>query len=331
MCRSIWNGNTGLQEVPSAQKKAQPLSRLRGNELLLGCESPGVRSSPVFLLFRFVAPRQDQEKALDKYEAVVKSLQERSQQVLPLRYRRQPPPQPVPVEALCEYEGEQVRPSSARGDARGDGAGSGTGGTSSFSPAWWWLLQGERGKGRPRRGGKSRFCSRGAGGIWGKRSLAASHPPWGCCDSTALSHSHAPRAAVPARSRPKERPAAAGRSQPASPHAHRHRLSLGRAKGLGQRGRRPPRQRQAGDRARQLQPAQLPASPTRKGRARPWNRPLISARVGTRSPWLSQEAGLGACGLWQQERAQERLARARAAGQPGAGLGAVPALPPPLL
>uniref|UniRef100_A0A803VZJ6 Periplakin n=1 Tax=Ficedula albicollis TaxID=59894 RepID=A0A803VZJ6_FICAL len=34
----------------------------------------------------------DQEKALDKYEAVVKSLQERSQQVLPLRYRRQPPP-----------------------------------------------------------------------------------------------------------------------------------------------------------------------------------------------------------------------------------------------
>ncbi|NXQ67055.1 PEPL protein, partial [Quiscalus mexicanus] len=44
----------------------------------------------------------DQEKALDKYEAVVKSLQERSQQVLPLRFRRQPPPQPVPVEALCD-------------------------------------------------------------------------------------------------------------------------------------------------------------------------------------------------------------------------------------
>uniref|UniRef100_A0A8C0VFQ9 Periplakin n=1 Tax=Cyanistes caeruleus TaxID=156563 RepID=A0A8C0VFQ9_CYACU len=57
----------------------------------------------------------DQEKALDKYEAVVKSLQERSQQVLPLRYRRQPPPQPVPVEALCEYEGEQVPPPSGTG------------------------------------------------------------------------------------------------------------------------------------------------------------------------------------------------------------------------
>uniref|UniRef100_A0A8C5UF51 Periplakin n=1 Tax=Malurus cyaneus samueli TaxID=2593467 RepID=A0A8C5UF51_9PASS len=49
----------------------------------------------------------DQEKALDKYEAVVKSLQERSQQVLPLRYRRESPMQPIPVEALCEYEGEQ--------------------------------------------------------------------------------------------------------------------------------------------------------------------------------------------------------------------------------
>ncbi|XP_039587807.1 periplakin [Passer montanus] len=49
----------------------------------------------------------DQEKALEKYEAVVQSLQERSRQVLPLRYRRQPPPQPIAVEALCEFEGEQ--------------------------------------------------------------------------------------------------------------------------------------------------------------------------------------------------------------------------------
>lgn len=51
---------------------------------------------------------------MEKYEAVVKSLQERSQHVLPLRYRRETPPQPVPVEALCEYEGEQVpSPSSS--------------------------------------------------------------------------------------------------------------------------------------------------------------------------------------------------------------------------
>uniref|UniRef100_A0A8V0ZEA2 Periplakin n=1 Tax=Gallus gallus TaxID=9031 RepID=A0A8V0ZEA2_CHICK len=49
----------------------------------------------------------DQEKALEKYDAVVQSLQERSQHILPLRYRRLPPPQPIPVEALCEYEGEQ--------------------------------------------------------------------------------------------------------------------------------------------------------------------------------------------------------------------------------
>lgn len=45
---------------------------------------------------------------MDKYEEVVKSLQERSQHILPLRYRRETPLQPVPVEALCEYEGEQV-------------------------------------------------------------------------------------------------------------------------------------------------------------------------------------------------------------------------------
>ncbi|OXB55089.1 hypothetical protein ASZ78_012026 [Callipepla squamata] len=51
----------------------------------------------------------DQEKALEKYDAVVRSLQERSQHILPLRYRRLPPPQPIPVEALCEYEGEQGR------------------------------------------------------------------------------------------------------------------------------------------------------------------------------------------------------------------------------
>ncbi|XP_064376530.1 periplakin isoform X1 [Dromaius novaehollandiae] len=49
----------------------------------------------------------DQEKALDKYDAVVKSLQERSQHVLPLRHRRETPLQPIAVEALCEYEGEQ--------------------------------------------------------------------------------------------------------------------------------------------------------------------------------------------------------------------------------
>ncbi|XP_074866951.1 periplakin [Carettochelys insculpta] len=49
----------------------------------------------------------DQEKALDKYAEVVKSLQKHSQQVLPLKYRRERLPKPIPVEALCDYEGEE--------------------------------------------------------------------------------------------------------------------------------------------------------------------------------------------------------------------------------
>ncbi|XP_015674743.1 periplakin [Protobothrops mucrosquamatus] len=52
---------------------------------------------------------EDQEKALDKYEDVVSSLQKRSQQVLPLKYRGEPPLKPIPVEALCDYENEQYQ------------------------------------------------------------------------------------------------------------------------------------------------------------------------------------------------------------------------------
>ncbi|XP_025027395.1 periplakin [Python bivittatus] len=52
---------------------------------------------------------EDQEKALDKYEDVISSLQKRSQQVLPLKYRREPPLKPIPVEALCDYENEQCQ------------------------------------------------------------------------------------------------------------------------------------------------------------------------------------------------------------------------------
>ena len=51
---------------------------------------------------------QDQEKALDKYEHVVQSLQKRGQQVVPLKYRRETPLKPIPVEALCDFEGDQV-------------------------------------------------------------------------------------------------------------------------------------------------------------------------------------------------------------------------------
>lgn len=53
-------------------------------------------------------PLQDQEKALDKYEHVVRGLQKRGQQVVPLKYRRETPLKPIPVEALCDFEGDQV-------------------------------------------------------------------------------------------------------------------------------------------------------------------------------------------------------------------------------
>lgn len=53
---------------------------------------------------------QDQEKALDKYQHVVRGLQKRGQQVVPLKYRRETPLKPIPVEALCDFEGDQVSP-----------------------------------------------------------------------------------------------------------------------------------------------------------------------------------------------------------------------------
>ncbi|XP_054445522.1 periplakin isoform X2 [Pteronotus mesoamericanus] len=49
----------------------------------------------------------DQEKALDKYEHVVQGLQKRGQQVVPLKYRRETPLKPIPVEALCDFECDQ--------------------------------------------------------------------------------------------------------------------------------------------------------------------------------------------------------------------------------
>ncbi|KAB0352688.1 hypothetical protein FD754_017545 [Muntiacus muntjak] len=49
----------------------------------------------------------DQEKALDKYEHVVRGLQKRGQQVVPLKFRRETPLKPIPVEALCDFEGDQ--------------------------------------------------------------------------------------------------------------------------------------------------------------------------------------------------------------------------------
>ncbi|XP_075422275.1 periplakin [Ascaphus truei] len=55
---------------------------------------------------------EDQEKALDKYQEVVSAQQKHSQQVVPLKFRRETPLKPIPVEALCDFisdEGEITR------------------------------------------------------------------------------------------------------------------------------------------------------------------------------------------------------------------------------
>uniref|UniRef100_A0A2K5RPE0 Periplakin n=1 Tax=Cebus imitator TaxID=2715852 RepID=A0A2K5RPE0_CEBIM len=57
----------------------------------------------------------DQEKVLDKYEDVVRGLQKRGQQVVPLRYRRETPLKAIPVE-LLQIEPEKTR-SAAEGEA----------------------------------------------------------------------------------------------------------------------------------------------------------------------------------------------------------------------
>ncbi|XP_056393074.1 periplakin isoform X2 [Hyla sarda] len=50
---------------------------------------------------------EDQDKALDKYDEVVRSLQSRSHQVLPLKFRRETPLKPIPVEAVCDFYSEE--------------------------------------------------------------------------------------------------------------------------------------------------------------------------------------------------------------------------------
>lgn len=56
---------------------------------------------------------------MDKYDTVVTSLQKRSQQVLPLRFRRETPLQPTAVEALCDYDGDQVHTPSLQQELPG--------------------------------------------------------------------------------------------------------------------------------------------------------------------------------------------------------------------
>uniref|UniRef100_A0A672Q8L6 Periplakin-like n=1 Tax=Sinocyclocheilus grahami TaxID=75366 RepID=A0A672Q8L6_SINGR len=51
-----------------------------------------------------IADLNDQAKAMDHFDERLKTLQKRSLQVLPLKYRRETPQKLLPIEALCEYE-----------------------------------------------------------------------------------------------------------------------------------------------------------------------------------------------------------------------------------
>lgn len=135
---------------------------------------------------------------MDKYKAVVKSLQERSQHVLPLRYRREVPLQAIPVEALCEYESEQVtsplsheQSRGAAGDRllRGHWGGRDTWGKSSFCQCPSGNVSRSRDKVKVMLAlvGKQVLQLRrsSAGGVWGKCGLClpcrqhAYHTPFG--------------------------------------------------------------------------------------------------------------------------------------------------------
>lgn len=45
---------------------------------------------------------------MDHFDDRVKTLQNRSLQVLPLKYRRSPPQKLLPIEALCDFDTDEV-------------------------------------------------------------------------------------------------------------------------------------------------------------------------------------------------------------------------------
>lgn len=51
---------------------------------------------------------QDQAKAMDYFDERVKALQNRGLQVLPLKYRRDAAQKLLPVEALCDFDIDEV-------------------------------------------------------------------------------------------------------------------------------------------------------------------------------------------------------------------------------
>ncbi|XP_023654268.2 periplakin [Paramormyrops kingsleyae] len=60
----------------------------------------------MYQLEGLISGLDDQSKAMDYYDDRVKALQKRSQQVLPLKFRRETPQKLLPVEALCDFESE---------------------------------------------------------------------------------------------------------------------------------------------------------------------------------------------------------------------------------
>ncbi|XP_035036456.2 periplakin [Hippoglossus stenolepis] len=61
----------------------------------------------VYQMEGLIRELDDQSKAMDHFDERVKALQKRSQQVLPLKYRRETPQKLLPVEALCEFDTDE--------------------------------------------------------------------------------------------------------------------------------------------------------------------------------------------------------------------------------
>ncbi|XP_062264058.1 periplakin [Platichthys flesus] len=61
----------------------------------------------VYQMDGLIRELDDQSKAMDHFDERVKALQKRSQQVLPLKYRRETPQKLLPIEALCEFDTDE--------------------------------------------------------------------------------------------------------------------------------------------------------------------------------------------------------------------------------
>ncbi|TKS92301.1 Periplakin 190 kDa paraneoplastic pemphigus antigen 195 kDa cornified envelope precursor protein [Collichthys lucidus] len=62
----------------------------------------------VYQMEGLIREMDDQAKAIDHFDERVNALQKRSLQVLPLKYRRETPQKLLPIEALCEFDTDEV-------------------------------------------------------------------------------------------------------------------------------------------------------------------------------------------------------------------------------